>query len=175
MNATTHSAAARELQRLHVLREQLRARWRALAPRERRLLTVMGVLLGVLFVWLLLVQPAWRTLQEAPPEIDRLEARLQRMQRQAAEARELRATAPVPAAQSLESLRAATERLGERAKLAVAGERATVTLTGIDGQQLRDWLAEVRSGARARPVEVQLTRAGQNFSGSVVLALGGGS
>ena len=119
------------------------------------------------------MQPAWRTLREAPIEIDRLEAQLQRMQRQAAEVRELRATPPVPAAQSVEALRAATQRLGERAKLSLAGDRATVTLSGIEGEQLRDWLAEVRTGARARPVEVQLTRAGQGFNGNVVLALGG--
>jgi general secretion pathway protein M len=168
-----NAVASRELQRLNALRDQLRARWRALAPRERRLLSVLGALLGVLLLWLVAVQPALRTLREAPLEIDRLEAQLQRMQRQASEARELRATAPVPQAQSVEALRAATQRLGDKAKLAVAGERATVTLTDVDGQALRDWLAEVRSGARARPVEVQLTRSGQGFSGSLVLALGG--
>jgi general secretion pathway protein M len=172
MNANT----AEQLQRLKATREQLRARWRALAPRERRLLSVLGVLLAVLLVWLIAVRPALRTLREAPVEIDRLEAQLQRMQRLAAEARELTATAPVPQAQSQEALRSAVQRLGEqRAKLTVAGERATVTLTGVEGQQLRDFLAEVRSGARARPVEVQLTRAGQGFSGSLVLALGGAS
>ena len=160
-------------QRLILWRDKLRARWRALAPRERRLLSVAGTLLGLLLLWLLAVQPAWRTLREAPIEIDRLEAQLQRMQRQAAEVRELRATPPVPAAQSVEALRAATQRLGERAKLSLAGDRATVTLSGIEGEKLRDWLAEVRAGARARPVEVQLTRAGQGFNGNVVLALGG--
>ncbi|NML13472.1 type II secretion system protein GspM [Azohydromonas caseinilytica] len=170
-----NAVATREqlTQRLTVWRDKLRARWRALAPRERRLLSVAGALLGVLLLWLLAVQPAWRTLREAPVEIDRLEAQLQRMQRQAAEVRELRATPPVPAAQGVEALRSATQRLGERAKLTVAGDRATVTLTGVEGEQLRDWLAEVRNGARARPVEMQLTRAGQGFSGNVVLALGG--
>ena len=171
MNATANE----QLQRLRVWREMLRARWRALAPRERRLLSVLGVLVGLLLLWLVLVQPALRTLREAPVEIDRLEAQLQRMQRLAAEARELSGTAPVAPAQSLEALRSAAQRLGDRAKLTVAGERATVTLTGVEGQQLRDFLAEVRSGARARPVEVQLTRAGQGFSGSMVLALGGAS
>jgi general secretion pathway protein M len=170
-----NAVASRELQRLNAWRDKLRARWRALAPRERRLLSVAGALLGVLLLWLLAVQPALRTLREAPVEVDRLEAQLQRMQRQAAEVRELRAIAPVPPAQSMEALRAATQRLGEKAKLAIAGERATVTLTNIEGQELRDWLAEVRSGARARPVEVQLTRSGQGFSGSMVLALGGAS
>lgn len=165
------SAVALQRQRLLALREQLRARWRALAPRERRLLAGAGALLALLAVWLLLVQPAWRTLRETPAQIDRVEAQLQRMQRLAAEASELRGTTPVPAAQAQEALRAATQRLGERTRLNVAGDRATVTLTGVEGQALRDWLAEARSGARARPLEVQLTRAAQGYSGTVVLAL----
>ncbi|HMR70186.1 MAG TPA: hypothetical protein PKA84_08115, partial [Rubrivivax sp.] len=44
----------------------------------------------------------------------------------------------------------------------------------FDGEALRRWLAEVRRGARAQPVELRLTRDGQGWRGSVVLALGGG-
>ena len=40
--------------------------------------------------------------------------------------------------------------------------------------EVRRWLAEVRRGARAQPVELRLTRDGQGWRGSVVLALGGG-
>ena len=53
------------------------------------------------------------------------------------------------------------------------GERAVLTLQGASTSQLRDWLAEARSGARARPVEARLTRAAQGYSGTVVVALGG--
>lgn len=54
------------------------------------------------------------------------------------------------------------------------GERAVVAVQGVDGEALRRWLAEVRRGARAQPVELRLTRDGQGWRGSVVLALGGG-
>ena len=45
-------------------REQARQYWKARAPRERRALTLLAVLLAVAFVWMLFVQPAWRTLRE---------------------------------------------------------------------------------------------------------------
>lgn len=154
-------------------RSQWRARWRALAPRERRGLATAAVLLGVFVLWLVAVQPAWRTLRSAPAQIDALDLQLQQMQRLAAEARDLRATPPVAPAQAAEALRGATQALGERARLTLQGDRAVVSLTGVAGDRLAAWLAEARSAARARPVEAQLTRGAQGYSGSVVLTLGG--
>ncbi len=150
-----------------------RERWQALAPRERRLVALAVTLVALAAAWSLLVAPAWRTVRAAPAEIDRLDRQLQDMQRLAAETRELRRTPPLPPAQAEAALRAATERLGERARITLAGDRATVTFTGVDGAQLRDWLAEVRVGARARPLEAQLVRTGSGFNGTVALALAG--
>src|SRR5574343_124498 len=72
------------------------------------------------------------------------------------------------------TLQEATRRLGAGARLALPGDRATVTLQGVDGAALAAWLGEVRSAARARVVEAQLTRnaAGQ-YQGTVVLGLAG--
>ena len=150
----------------------LRGRWQALGARERRLVQAGVTALAVLLVWTLLLQPALRTLRDAPAKLDRLDAQLQQMQRLAAEGRELRNAAPVSAAQATEALKAATDRLGERAKLALQGDRGVLTLTGVTGQQLQAWLAEARSGARARPVEVQLSRSPQGYNGTVVVAIG---
>jgi general secretion pathway protein M len=150
----------------------LRARWQAMAARERRLLAIGGTVLGVFVLWLLLVQPALRTVRQAPAKLDALDAQLQDMQRLAAEGRELRSATPLSAAQSAIALKTATERLGERARLSVQGDRAVLTLNGISGEQLRAWLADARSGARARPVEAQLNRVGQGYNGTLVLTLG---
>jgi general secretion pathway protein M len=154
-------------------RAPLAARWRALTERERNAASIAIAAVVLLLVWWVALQPALRTLREAPAQIDRLDAQLQLMQRQAAEAVELRAAPALSTAQSTAALQAATERLGPRGRLALAGERATVTLTGATGAQLRDWLSEARSGARARPVEVQLTRTPQGYSGTVVVTVGG--
>ena len=153
----------------------VQAWWQALANREKRLalLALAVVLLGL--VWLLAVQPAWRTISRAPAEIDTLDAQLQNMQRLATEVQQLRSAPPVTPDQAAAALKAATDRLGDKAKLALQGERAVLTLTGVGTGALRDWLAEARAGARARPLEANLTRAAQGYSGTLVVAIGGGS
>jgi len=154
-------------------RTMVRARWQALAARERRLVAIACTVLGLFVVWLVFIQPAWRTLREAPVQLDRLDTQLQQMQRLAAEARELRNATPLSAAQSAMALKAATDRLGEKGRLAMQGDRAILTLTNVSGEQLRGWLSEARSGAHARPVEAQLSRSAQGYNGTVVVSLGG--
>jgi general secretion pathway protein M len=151
----------------------LAARWRALSARDRRAALIAGGALLLLVAWWVALQPALRALREAPAQIDRLDAQLQQMQRLAAEGRQLQATPRLTTEQSTAALQAATSRLGPRARVVIAGGRATLTLSGVNGAELRDWLAEVRSGARARPQEVQLSRGPQGYSGSIVVALGG--
>ena len=92
-------------------------------------------------------------------------------------ARELRAIPPLGSSQSAAALREATQALGPAGRLVLSGERATLTVTGANGSQLRDWLDEARSAARIRPLEVNLTRGPQGYSGSIVVALptGGGA
>jgi len=154
----------------------LRARWRALAARERMALGLMALLLGGLLLWLLAIRPAWSTVRDAPAQLAQVEAQLQQMQRLADEARGLRGAAPVSSTQAATALRAATERLGPGARISIVGERATLTLaTAIPTDALRSWLAEARSAARARPVDVTLTRSPAGFTGSVVVVSGAGS
>lgn len=150
-------------------------RWQALAPRERAALTVAGLVLGLFLGWTIAIQPALATLRSAPGQIEQLDSQLQRMQRLASEARELQALPPITTAQASLALKAATDRLGAGAKLVVQGDRATLTLDAVPPDALRSWLVEVRSGARARPVEVRLTQQGpQGYGGSIVLSLAGG-
>lgn len=161
---------------LQDLRQQLaplRARWIALAPREQWLLLLAGSALALLLIWLLAVQPALRTLASAPAQREALELQLQTMQQLADEATQLRGATPMSPEQSLAALTVATERLGEKARLSVQGERVVLTVNGLGSGQLRDWLAEARGAARARPVEANLSRAAEGYSGTLVLAVGG--
>lgn len=152
----------------------LQAWWATLAARERRMVALAAVVLALGAVWLLAVQPAWRTLQRAPVEIEKLDAQLQAMQRLATEAQQLRAAPPVTAEQAGAALQAATARLGEQGKLALQGSgRAVLTLNNAGSGALRDWLAEARAGARAKPLEANLSRGAQGYSGTVVLSYGG--
>ncbi len=153
----------------------LRGRWTALALRERRALTGVAVLVLLALVWLIGVQPAWRTLRSAPAELARLDLQWQAMQRQAADARALRDAPTITQAAAVQALQGATQRLGLSGRLSLQGDRAVLTVQDLDPALLRDWLTEVRSGARARPLEANLTRGANGFNGSVVVAIGGRS
>ena len=155
------------------LRARAAAVWRALAPRERRGALIAAVLVGTAIAWLVAVRPALATLRTAPIAIDKLDAELQQMQLLATESRALRAAPPVAPAQAASALQAAAARLGAKAKLVQQGGRATLTLAGVDGEALRSLLAEVRSTARARPIEAQLVRSKAGYDGTLVLAVGG--
>jgi general secretion pathway protein M len=149
-----------------------RARWEALGARERRFVILTVALVVIVLLWTVAVGPAWRTLRDAPVERARLDVDWATMQRQAAEVRGLRAAPPITPALASQSLQAATARLGGGARLALQGERAVLTLNGIDGPALIQWLAEVRQGARARPVEATLNHGDDGYAGTIVLQLG---
>ena len=146
--------------------------WTQRTLRERQMVAGAVAIVVLFVLWLVLVQPALRTLQEAPLELDRLDQQLQQMQLAAAEAQLLRGTVPVSTEQATAALRAATDRLGSGARVAMQGDRATVTLANVDTEALRAWLGEVRSGARARPIEAQLVKAAGGYGGTVTLAVG---
>ena len=93
----------------------------------------------------------------------------------AAESKTLRNPVQISPGQAATALKAATERLGEGARISIQGDRATLTLTGVSGQALRAWLGEARSAAHARAVDVQLVLKPQGYAGSVIVSLGAGS
>ena len=149
--------------------------WQSLAMRERRLLLAGAAMLGLYLTWAVAVQPAWRTIDRAAVDRDALDRQWQTMQRLAEEAQQLRTATPVSLPQAVAALQAATARLGSAGRLALQGDRAVLTLNGVSTGALRDWLAEARSGARARPLEANLARAAQGYSGTLVVVIGGGT
>ena len=154
-------------------KQQLSSRWSALAVRERRYVGIAAALVGAAVLWMFTIQPAWHVVRDAPAKLDQLELQLQQMQRMQSESAVLRSAPPVAPSQAAAALKAATERLGDGAKLVLQGDRATLTLTAVSADALRAWLQEVRSAARARPVEMQLLRNPRGFNGSLVVTLGG--
>ena len=153
----------------------MRDRWQTFSERDRRAIILASVALGAYLLWVIGIQPAMKTLNKAPTEILRLEEQLQRMNRMAQESRELRSIAPVSPAQATASLQAATDRLGSQGRITIQGDRATLTVSDIKPQALKDWLNEARSAGRARPLEAQLSKTARGYSGTILLAVGGNS
>jgi len=157
------------------LRSQADAFWRGRSLRERQALGAGFVALVAVLLWLTLVQPAWRTLREAPAQLDEIDRQLQQIRVTATEVTALRSVAPVSAPQAAAALKAATDRLGAQGRLSLQGDRASLTLTNVDSDDLYEWLTDVRSTARSRPIEASLSRVRQGYSGTIVVTLGGSS
>lgn len=159
-------------QQIQALRDAWQAKWSTLAPRERRMATIAGWLLMLAVLVLVAIRPAWRTLSTTPAQLKEVDAQLDQMRRLADEVQLLRQRPPVPPMQAEAALRSASDQLGAGATLSVQGDRATLTLRDVPGDLLALWLDEVRSAARARPLEANLqqSQAGR-YNGSIVLSL----
>ncbi|GIX22799.1 MULTISPECIES: type II secretion system protein GspM [Caldimonas] len=153
--------------------QRLRSRWSALDERERRLIRAAAAMVLLALLWAVGLQPALRTLRDTPARLADVSTQLQHMQRLAQEARSLREAPTVAMVQATRALQAAAERLGPSARLNLQGPQATLVVQGVPGDLLWTWLGEARNAARARPVDVQLTRSGNGYNGTIVLVLGG--
>jgi general secretion pathway protein M len=157
---------------LNEVRNQAAVHWRTFTPRDRWLIGGTGAVLALWLLWSVALAPALQTLQQTPAQLAALDQQLQTMQSLAFQTKELRGTPGVSTAQALEALKSATVRLGEKGSITTQGDRSTLTLSGVSGEQLRAWLSEARSGARIKPIESQLTRGPKGYIGTLVVAIG---
>lgn len=151
----------------------LRSRWSGLAPREKALVVGAAALIGAALLWLIVVGPALATLRTAETQHRALDTQLQRMRTLQAQAQSLQAQPKQSREEAVRQLEAAVrQRLGTSARMAVSGERVTITLAGTSGDALGPWLAQARVSARALPGEARLYRnSGGLWEGTLVLTL----
>jgi general secretion pathway protein M len=140
-------------------RQALAQRWQTLSAREQTLLRWGAALLVAASVWLLLVAPALRTLREAPAQQAALDAQWQQLKDLQTQAQSLQQQPRMGQTEALRALQKATaELLGASAQVQTVGDRSTVTLNAVPAEALARWLAQVRTQARAVPVQAQLQR-----------------
>jgi general secretion pathway protein M len=151
----------------------LRERWRKLGPREQALAGGAALLIAAALLWLALLGPALGVLRGAEEQHRALDAQLQRMRALQLQAQALQSQPKQNQDDAARQLEASVrERLGTSARLVVAGERATVTLSGTPPDALAQWLTQARVNARALPGEAHLYRnSGGLWEGSLVLSL----
>ncbi len=140
-------------------RARLRERWQAQPRRQQAMVAVaLGLLAGAL-VWWVALAPALSTLRAAPQRHDALDQQLQRMRSLQGQAQALQSLPRVGRDDVRRALEASvTEQMGPVARLQFAGDGATLTLSGVRGDALAQWLAQARIDARARPSEARLSR-----------------
>ena len=153
--------------------QALRARFNALAPREKLMVLAASVVVALGLVWAIAIGPALSTLHSADAQRRSLDEQLQRMVGLKAQAQALQSQ-PKPnrdeAVRQLEQ--SVRQRLGPAVRIAISGDRVTVTLTGTPADALAQWLSQARTAARTLPGEAHLTRnASGLWEGNLVLVL----
>ncbi len=139
-------------------------RWNAFAPRERSLVAAAVALIVLALLWWVGIAPALAKLRGAREASPQVQAQLQLMRAQAAEAASLKAQRSLSYDESLRALESSVKTLGAGANLSVSNERASVSLRAVSGDALAQWLAQVRSNARLVPSELKLQKSAASAS-----------
>lgn len=142
----------------------LQARWRALAPRERRLVALATVTVALGLIWSLAIEPAWRGRQRLSSEIPALRAQVAQIEALAAEARRLGETgsAAMPARTVREELQRSAAGAGLQATLVPAaddrGDRIEMRFEAAPLGAWLSWLDGAQRSLRLRTVRASVTR-----------------
>ena len=149
---------------------QFGAWWRGLAMRERRLVGLTALLVGLALVWWIALAPAIATLRYARTQLPKLETGQLQMQALKAEAQALAGQPrllPPEVRRLLET--SISQTLGTTAHMQITTDRATIMLKNVTPEMLASWLVQVRANTRLVPLEVRLTR---STGGSAANSLG---
>lgn len=148
--------------------------WQRASKREQRLLSLAAAVLALGLLWWVGIAPALKVIKAAPAHQLALDAQLQHMKLLQAQAKDLRAVAPMASADARLALEQSLKPLAASAQMAVQAERVTVTLTNVAPDALAQWLATARQSARLAPKEARLKRNDKGgWDGTVVLQLPG--
>ena len=153
--------------------QQLRARFNALASREKLMVAGAAVVILLALVWLVAIGPALATLRTADQQRRTLDMQMQRMAALKAQAQSLQSQPKPNRDEALRQLeQSVRQRLGTAGRMTISGDRVTVALTGVPPDALSQWLAQARSAAHTLPSDAHLTRnASGQWEGTLVLIL----
>jgi general secretion pathway protein M len=144
--------------------ESFKARWDGLQPREQHILRLGAVLLGLLLIYLLVIDPVYSGRDEAEQGLRSAQEAYSVVQRQALD---LKAASSNAGATASGSLLTRVERSAEQQGLRDALERLQpsgedqiqVSLEGASYDQLIKWLGDLnQQGIRAQRVDIQPDR-----------------
>jgi len=143
----------------------MRAWWQGLARRERMLVVAGSALALAALVYLLAVEPAWKTRVRLSSELPRLRAQAAEVAALAEEARQLgrRGTAPASAAAARSALEQslAAARFRDARVTALDERRLTVNVQAAAVTPWLSWLDQAGRESRLRLARVQMFLAGR--------------
>lgn len=141
-------------------------RWQQFQPRERRLIGIGSLVLGLILVYVFAFEPAWNGRQRLTVDLPKLRGQLAQVESLALEAKRLSGTATT-GGDTPEQLRAQLEK-----SIAAAGLSASVAQLSLTGELIdlrfkpvpfADWLGwfdNSLSETRLRAIDVTISREG---------------
>lgn len=151
---------------------QVKAWWKALSSRDKRMIRVAAALLIFVLLWLLALQPAIRTIRSFESAQRTQEAKLQQMLNLQSQAQSMQNLPLVSQAAAVTALEISIEQtFGNRAEIIFNGNNATVNVRAISPEDLAKWLNNIRTNSRTVAVQARLTRTNIGWNGSFQMVL----
>ena len=159
--------------------------FQALPEKDRQRLLVLAALFLALMLWTWNLAPALKTLREVPLQLSQLDAQTQQLKAMQAQAQTLQKSTRIKPNEAASLLqKAASEVLGNGARLNTEGTRATLTVNGVSADSLAQFLALARIQSQAMPIEAHLQKFSASgaatkdskelWRGALILSLSGG-
>ena len=132
-----------------------------------------AALVAAVLLWLIAIGPALATLRTAEEQHRALDTQLRRMRSLQTQAQALQSQPKLGTDEAVRILEVSVrQQLGTSARLVIASERATITLSGTQPDVLAQWLTQARVNARALPREARISRNSAGlWEGTLVLTL----
>ena len=143
--------------------------WLQRKPRERLLLGVGAVVIGLALIWRVGLAPALDTWREAPTQQAKLDQQTQQMRQLQAQAQNLKTPQAISRSEAIQWLESHLSELGPQAKLTLQAEHIQISLQATPADTLANWLVQARELAHARPVQAQLKQTSGPAAESTVL------
>ena len=145
--------------------ERLVQSWRAIAPRERRLVVIASVVVVLALIYLALIEPAWQGRRTLQRELPVLRQQLSQMIALSAEAKQLSSVAPI-GGEGAQALRGSIEGSLKAAglepmlqKLELNGELIDLRFKSIGHARWLNWMESAQRETRMRVVDLSSIRA----------------
>jgi len=155
--------AARWQTRTHTTHLALTRRWQALSMRERKGMVLVGIVLGAVLIWSVLIDPALSKLARAQADIPRLQTQRAELDALVREAQALggRAQSALPASAQQEGLVASLAAAGLSSAVIPTQDdegRWQLAVSDVPAAVLMQWLADIVEPIRLRPTALDLAR-----------------
>jgi len=157
------------------MKQTLHQYWLHASAREQVVLRIAATLVLLALVWWVGLQPALKTLKNARTQAPVVRAQYEQMLQLQAQAAALRAQVQQPVSDPKAVLQDSISTLEKNARVALAGERATVSFKQARPADLALWLEQLRLKAHSSVLEMHMTQAAGLWSGSVLVQLPSGA